>query len=169
MWLFNLMHVRFRWRFQPFWFLFFFRLDFFKRFSDMVTARMNSETTETPDLSDATEKVKTLQQFPTYGTMNGNSTGDTCPTCRGTGRIPRGYLHEESVFNCLDCPMFMNLWDHVAPFFISNIGFISQQQRKQSLCRCSVCLAKKFFYKHYFTCVFLVGRPWRPACCCNTM
>ncbi|KAF7666182.1 hypothetical protein LDENG_00117700 [Lucifuga dentata] len=35
------------------------------------------------------EEVKTLMHSsPLYGTMNGN--GDTCPTCCGTGRIPRG-------------------------------------------------------------------------------
>ncbi|TNN84780.1 Transmembrane protein 106B [Liparis tanakae] len=37
------------------------------------------------------ESVKTLKHFPPYGSMARHSSGDTCPTCRGTGRIPRGH------------------------------------------------------------------------------
>lgn len=58
----------------------------------MVFPGMHSKTTELPDLTTGMENEKTLRQFPAYGAVNGNSTGDTCPTCRGTGRIPRGWF-----------------------------------------------------------------------------
>lgn len=49
----------------------------------------NSKTTESPDLMGGVDKLKSLMPSPPqYGAMNGG--GDTCPTCRGTGRIPRG-------------------------------------------------------------------------------
>ncbi|XP_051272583.1 transmembrane protein 106A [Dicentrarchus labrax] len=67
----------------------------------MVTSWKNSKATEGPDVTKDTEKVKTLRQFPPYGAMNGNSTGDTCPTCRGTGRIPRG--HEDQLVAVIPC------------------------------------------------------------------
>uniref|UniRef100_A0A3P8WB34 Transmembrane protein 106A n=1 Tax=Cynoglossus semilaevis TaxID=244447 RepID=A0A3P8WB34_CYNSE len=38
------------------------------------------------------KRQRTLKQFPPYGSVNGNSKGDICPTCRGSGRIPRGRL-----------------------------------------------------------------------------
>uniref|UniRef100_A0A3P9P5S6 Transmembrane protein 106A n=1 Tax=Poecilia reticulata TaxID=8081 RepID=A0A3P9P5S6_POERE len=31
-----------------------------------------------------------LAQVPQYGSINGSSSSDSCPTCKGTGRIPRG-------------------------------------------------------------------------------
>uniref|UniRef100_A0A3B5R2D4 Transmembrane protein 106A n=1 Tax=Xiphophorus maculatus TaxID=8083 RepID=A0A3B5R2D4_XIPMA len=34
--------------------------------------------------------VKNLKQVPQYGSINGSSSSDSCPTCKGTGRIPRG-------------------------------------------------------------------------------
>lgn len=46
------------------------------------------------------EKVRTLRHFPPYGTINGHS-GDTCPTCRGTGRIPRG--NEDQLVAVIPC------------------------------------------------------------------
>uniref|UniRef100_A0A3Q1J5P2 Uncharacterized protein n=1 Tax=Anabas testudineus TaxID=64144 RepID=A0A3Q1J5P2_ANATE len=39
-------------------------------------------TTDGPDLTEGMEKVRTLKHFPPYGSINGNSTGDVCPTCR---------------------------------------------------------------------------------------
>ncbi|XP_041830647.1 transmembrane protein 106A [Melanotaenia boesemani] len=54
-----------------------------------------------PELIGKTEKVKTLKQFPPYGSINGNSSGDTCPTCRGTGRIPRD--HEDQLVAVIPC------------------------------------------------------------------
>ncbi|KAA8581285.1 hypothetical protein FQN60_002866, partial [Etheostoma spectabile] len=47
------------------------------------------------------EEVKTLKQFPPYGAISGHSTADTCPTCRGTGRIPRG--HEDQLVAVIPC------------------------------------------------------------------
>ncbi|XP_070707992.1 transmembrane protein 106A [Pempheris klunzingeri] len=64
----------------------------------MVTPRKTSRTTEEPKEA---ERVKTLRYFPPYGTMNENSTGDTCPTCRGTGRIPRG--HQDQLVAVIPC------------------------------------------------------------------
>ncbi|XP_059180171.1 transmembrane protein 106A isoform X2 [Centropristis striata] len=53
----------------------------------------------------ATEKVNTLKHFPPYGAIHGHSSGegrqDTCPTCRGTGRIPRG--HEDQLVAVIPC------------------------------------------------------------------
>ncbi|XP_039991630.1 transmembrane protein 106A isoform X2 [Xiphias gladius] len=60
-----------------------------------------SRAKESPELPKETEKAKTLKQFPPYGSMNGNSTGDTCPTCRGTGRIPRG--QEDQLVAVIPC------------------------------------------------------------------
>lgn len=71
----------------------------------MVSPGMHSKTTELPDLTTGMENEKTLRQFPVYGAVNGNPAGDTCPTCRGTGRIPRGWFfffvswREKSVFS----------------------------------------------------------------------
>ncbi|XP_071319240.1 transmembrane protein 106A [Trachinotus anak] len=67
----------------------------------MDTPGHNSKISEDPDLTAGMEKVKTLKHFPPYGSMNGNSTGDTCPTCRGTGRIPRG--HEDQLVAVIPC------------------------------------------------------------------
>lgn len=49
----------------------------------------SSTTSEDPDLTRGLETSRTLKHFPPYGSMGGSSTGDICPTCRGTGRIPR--------------------------------------------------------------------------------
>lgn len=74
--------------FQPFLVCCFSSLDW----TIMVIPGQSSKTLEEPDLGKGTEREKTLKQFPPYGSMHGNSTGDTCPTCRGTGRIPRGWF-----------------------------------------------------------------------------
>lgn len=69
----------------------------------MVTPGCSSKPMEDPDLAEGKERVKTLKQFPPYGSMNGNSTADTCPTCRGTGRIPRGQADQlVAVIPCND-------------------------------------------------------------------
>ncbi|KAG7507002.1 hypothetical protein JOB18_021407 [Solea senegalensis] len=57
--------------------------------------------TDDTGLIQGMENAKTLKQFPPYGSMNGNSTGDTCPTCRGIGRIPRG--HEDQLVAVIPC------------------------------------------------------------------
>ncbi|XP_041818819.1 transmembrane protein 106A isoform X2 [Chelmon rostratus] len=67
----------------------------------MVTPAKNHKTTEGPELTNGTEKVKTLRHFPPYGSVNGSSSGDSCPTCRGTGRIPRG--HEDQLVAVIPC------------------------------------------------------------------
>ncbi|GAA6214367.1 transmembrane protein 106B-like [Lates japonicus] len=67
----------------------------------MDTPGHSSKITEVPDLTRGMEKVKTLKHFPAYGSINGHSTGDTCPTCRGTGRIPRG--HEDQLVAVIPC------------------------------------------------------------------
>ncbi|XP_072229804.1 transmembrane protein 106A [Leuresthes tenuis] len=56
----------------------------------MVPPSKNSSSTVDPELTNGMERVKTFKQFPPYGSINGSSSSDTCPTCRGTGRIPRG-------------------------------------------------------------------------------
>ncbi|XP_019965007.2 transmembrane protein 106A [Paralichthys olivaceus] len=61
----------------------------------------SGEMTEGPDLTEGLEKTRTLKHFPPYGSINGTSTGDTCPTCRGTGRIPRG--HEDQLVAVIPC------------------------------------------------------------------
>ncbi|XP_069016237.1 transmembrane protein 106A [Embiotoca jacksoni] len=67
----------------------------------MVTPECKGDATEDPDLTKGPEKEKTLRHFPPYGSINGNSTGDTCPTCRGTGRIPRG--HQDQLVAVIPC------------------------------------------------------------------
>lgn len=47
------------------------------------------------------DKERTLRQFPPYGSMGAQLTGDTCPTCRGKGRIPRG--HEDQLVAVIPC------------------------------------------------------------------
>ncbi|CAJ1080172.1 transmembrane protein 106A [Xyrichtys novacula] len=69
----------------------------------MVTLGNNTESPDKPYLTDAGEKSRTLRSFPPYGTMNKNSSGDTCPTCQGTGRIPRGHADQlVAVIPCND-------------------------------------------------------------------
>lgn len=58
----------------------------------MVTVgyRSSKEEPESPEDTGEMEKKKTLSHTPPqYGTINGDLR-DTCPTCRGIGRIPRG-------------------------------------------------------------------------------
>ncbi|KAM8888672.1 transmembrane protein 106A [Synchiropus picturatus] len=52
-----------------------------------------------PDIS-GLERERSLKQFPQYGSINGHG-GDTCPTCCGTGRIPRG--HEDQLVAVIPC------------------------------------------------------------------
>ncbi|TKS89516.1 Transmembrane protein 106B [Collichthys lucidus] len=54
----------------------------------MVTPGRNSKPAEA--LTGGEESAKTLRHFPPYGSMNRRSSADSCPTCRGTGQIPRG-------------------------------------------------------------------------------
>lgn len=63
----------------------------------MVTPVKISKDTEEPDPTKGMERARTLRHFPPYGSMN----GDTCPTCRGTGRIPRG--HEDQLVAVIPC------------------------------------------------------------------
>ncbi|XP_034073852.1 transmembrane protein 106A [Gymnodraco acuticeps] len=67
----------------------------------MVTPAKKSKTTEEPDVIKGMDKVKALKYFPLYGAINGTPAGDTCPTCRGTGRIPRG--HEDQLVAVIPC------------------------------------------------------------------
>ncbi|KAM6963544.1 transmembrane protein 106A isoform 2-T2 [Tautogolabrus adspersus] len=69
----------------------------------MVTLGNNNNHTEGDDLKNGSEKERTLKHFPPYGTMSGSSSADTCPTCRGTGRIPRGHADQlVAVIPCND-------------------------------------------------------------------
>uniref|UniRef100_UPI0037E9589E transmembrane protein 106A n=1 Tax=Semicossyphus pulcher TaxID=241346 RepID=UPI0037E9589E len=69
----------------------------------MVTLGDKGKSPEEPGLMNGTEKTKTLKHFPPYGSMNGGSSGDACPTCRGTGRIPRGHADQlVAVIPCND-------------------------------------------------------------------
>ncbi|TNN03295.1 hypothetical protein fugu_000324 [Takifugu bimaculatus] len=47
------------------------------------------------------EKEKALKHFPPYGSINATCASDTCPTCRGTGRIPRD--HEDQLVAVIPC------------------------------------------------------------------
>ncbi|XP_010864829.1 transmembrane protein 106A [Esox lucius] len=52
-----------------------------------------------------TERRRLLSHSQTYGAIYGDSldiTGDTCPTCRGIGRIPRGHDQLVAVIPCSD-------------------------------------------------------------------
>lgn len=42
-----------------------------------------------------------MQYPPSYGAMEDNTPSDTCPTCRGTGRIPRG--QEDQLVAVIPC------------------------------------------------------------------
>ncbi|XP_047466075.1 transmembrane protein 106A [Mugil cephalus] len=67
----------------------------------MVRPGHSNKTTEDPNCTEGRETTKTLKYFPPYGSISGNATGDTCPTCRGTGRIPRG--HEDQLVAVIPC------------------------------------------------------------------
>ncbi|XP_043957461.1 transmembrane protein 106A [Gambusia affinis] len=43
-----------------------------------------------PEKTKTMENVKNLKEVSQYGSINGSSSSDSCPTCKGTGRIPRG-------------------------------------------------------------------------------
>lgn len=63
----------------------------------MVTAAV-----EHPALRRTVDKVRSLMQYPpSYGAMDDNTPSDICPTCRGTGRIPRG--HEDQLVAVIPC------------------------------------------------------------------
>ncbi|KAM9837811.1 transmembrane protein 106A [Aulostomus maculatus] len=66
-----------------------------------VTTSQSSRTSGGPDLAKAMERVKTLNQFPPYGSIS-RDCGDACPTCRGSGRIPRGQGQLVAVIPCND-------------------------------------------------------------------
>ncbi|KAF0025757.1 hypothetical protein F2P81_022638 [Scophthalmus maximus] len=53
-----------------------------ERERDTGTKDMDSPGHDGPDLTNGMEKTSTLKHFPPYGSMGGNSTGDTCPTCQ---------------------------------------------------------------------------------------
>ncbi|XP_030610608.1 transmembrane protein 106A [Archocentrus centrarchus] len=67
----------------------------------MVAPGNVSSIKEDPDVTQNMEKVRTLLHFPPYGAMDENPTGDTCPTCRGTGKIPRE--HEDQLVAVIPC------------------------------------------------------------------
>uniref|UniRef100_A0A3Q3EV48 Transmembrane protein 106A n=1 Tax=Labrus bergylta TaxID=56723 RepID=A0A3Q3EV48_9LABR len=69
----------------------------------MVSLGNSNNHAEGADLKNGSERARTLKHFPPYGTMSGNSSADTCPTCRGTGRIPRGHADQlVAVIPCND-------------------------------------------------------------------
>ncbi|XP_029932975.1 transmembrane protein 106A [Myripristis murdjan] len=66
------------------------------RHSTMVKlGHNNNKSMESPELQDELERVNRLDHsHAQYGAISDHM-GDTCPTCRGTGRIPRG--HEDQL------------------------------------------------------------------------
>ncbi|XP_074519498.1 transmembrane protein 106A [Halichoeres trimaculatus] len=69
----------------------------------MGTSKSEVNPSEEPPLTNGTEKSGTLKYFPPYGSMNGHTSSDACPTCRGTGRIPRGQADQlVAVIPCND-------------------------------------------------------------------
>ncbi|KAF6720656.1 Transmembrane protein 106B [Oryzias melastigma] len=62
----------------------------------METPEHSGEPVEDQVLVKEAERKKILVRFPPYG-----GDGDTCPTCRGTGRIPRG--QEEQLVAVIPC------------------------------------------------------------------
>ncbi|XP_077406120.1 transmembrane protein 106A [Vanacampus margaritifer] len=63
----------------------------------VASERTNASGESSPDGETGSETVKTMKHFPRYGSI----VGDTCPTCRGTGRIPRG--HEDQLVAVIPC------------------------------------------------------------------
>lgn len=63
---------------------------------------MVTSAVEHPALKRTVDKVRSLMQYPpSYGAMEDQLAGDTCPTCRGTGRIPRG--QEDQLVAVIPC------------------------------------------------------------------
>ncbi|XP_037133538.1 transmembrane protein 106A [Syngnathus acus] len=64
----------------------------------MVLSKHTSGSGESsPDGETESETLKAMKHFPRYGSI----VGDTCPTCRGTGRIPRG--HQDQLVAVIPC------------------------------------------------------------------
>ncbi|XP_047232210.1 transmembrane protein 106A isoform X2 [Girardinichthys multiradiatus] len=55
----------------------------------MAPTGHSNRTGVDPEVTKATDKVKIPKTLPQYGSINGSSPSDSCPTCQGTGRIPR--------------------------------------------------------------------------------
>ncbi|XP_012670053.2 transmembrane protein 106A [Clupea harengus] len=54
-------------------------------------------------LIDQSKDKRRLSKWREYGSTGGDSTGDTCPTCHGIGRIPRGQENQlVAVIPCSD-------------------------------------------------------------------
>ncbi|KAM6896951.1 transmembrane protein 106A [Xenentodon cancila] len=67
----------------------------------MVTAGHSGSNCMDPKLQKDAESEATRRHFRPYGSISGSSSGDTCPTCRGTGRIPRG--QEDQLVAVIPC------------------------------------------------------------------
>ncbi|XP_037547495.1 transmembrane protein 106A [Nematolebias whitei] len=58
---------------------------------------------EDPELTRKMENGRIFKHFPPYGSSDGSSASDTCPTCRGTGRVPRAQENQlVAVIPCND-------------------------------------------------------------------
>ncbi|XP_067101011.1 transmembrane protein 106A isoform X2 [Osmerus mordax] len=55
----------------------------------------------TGNMEDKDVEKKIMGHQTPYGAINGDITGDTCPTCRGIGRIPRG--HQDQLVAVISC------------------------------------------------------------------
>ncbi|KAL0984182.1 hypothetical protein UPYG_G00138220 [Umbra pygmaea] len=67
------------------------------------SSKVNTEATMPQQRDPAMRRLRSFSQ--TYGAITGdslNNVGDTCPTCRGIGRIPRGHDQLVAVIPCSD-------------------------------------------------------------------
>ncbi|XP_013888249.1 transmembrane protein 106A [Austrofundulus limnaeus] len=63
----------------------------------------HSSAAEDPALTKKKENAKLFKHFPAYGSSEGSSASDTCPTCQGTGRVPRAQENQlVAVIPCND-------------------------------------------------------------------
>ncbi|XP_024913006.1 transmembrane protein 106A isoform X2 [Cynoglossus semilaevis] len=102
----------------------------------MYTTDEEGPIIEAPDVTNGTERQRTLKQFPPYGSVNGNSKGDICPTCRGSGRIPRG--HEDELVAVIPCND-VRLKPRRTKLYVSSIVAVC-------ICLCICCLILFFLF-----------------------
>lgn len=90
------------------------KLDFVFQWRVMAPPGHSSRTGVDPEITKTMAKEKKLKQFPQYGSINGSSASDSCPTCHGTGRIPRGWycFPLENGFGCVIFSRFFSVFLH---------------------------------------------------------
>lgn len=148
--------------------LFLLRLDFFRSETTMMAPGMNSRNTMGPEVKQTMENSKILKRCPSYGTTTENHS-DTCPTCRGTGRIPRGGLSFVAPFSW----SWLYFKQHQRPrrVLISEYLLLIWSACEAQLCFGHTSLSLPFYGQPllFSICLFCISRTGRPTCCRDSL